>query len=197
VQKADAYAEVWCEKDALAGVIYPVTSLYDVPLMVARGFSCETFCFEAVEARRGDPGAYVVYYLGDFDRAGRDAATSLREKLQRFAGDRGILMLFSHLAIEEGDIARFDATTGQALVGIGQVARWLPTREPKWKTTADQKWPHPSAIELDAIEPDDLRNLVQFAIERHLPAGQLKVLQIVEASERELIQGLVRGITKG
>jgi len=34
---ADAYVEIWCEKDALAGVIYPVTSKYDVPLMVTRG----------------------------------------------------------------------------------------------------------------------------------------------------------------
>ena len=48
--------EIWCEKDALAGVIYPVTDLYDVPLMVTRGFSSETFCFEAAEAReRGSP----------------------------------------------------------------------------------------------------------------------------------------------
>jgi hypothetical protein len=34
---ADAYVEVWLEKDALAGAIYPVTSQYDVPLMTARG----------------------------------------------------------------------------------------------------------------------------------------------------------------
>jgi hypothetical protein len=34
---ADCYVEVWLEKDALSGVIYSVTSAYDVPLMVARG----------------------------------------------------------------------------------------------------------------------------------------------------------------
>ena len=33
---ADAYVEVWMEKDALAGVVLPITALYDVPLMVAR-----------------------------------------------------------------------------------------------------------------------------------------------------------------
>jgi hypothetical protein len=36
---ADAYVEIWLEKDALAGVIYPITSMYDVPLMVARGYA--------------------------------------------------------------------------------------------------------------------------------------------------------------
>lgn len=39
----EEYVEIWVEKDALAGVIYPVTAEYDVPLMVARGFSSETF----------------------------------------------------------------------------------------------------------------------------------------------------------
>ena len=38
----DARVEIWAEKDAVAGVIYEVTSKYDVPLMVARGFSSET-----------------------------------------------------------------------------------------------------------------------------------------------------------
>jgi hypothetical protein len=35
----DAYVEIWLEKDALAGVVYPITSMYDVPLMVARGYA--------------------------------------------------------------------------------------------------------------------------------------------------------------
>src|SRR5262245_30249840 len=32
-----AYVEIWLEKDALAGVIYDVSSEWDVPLMVTRG----------------------------------------------------------------------------------------------------------------------------------------------------------------
>src|SRR6478672_1772313 len=79
--ESDAYVEVWCEKDALAGTIYPTTSEFDVPLMVTRGFASETFCYEAIAARNGDHRPYHVYYLGDFDRSGQDAARSLREKL--------------------------------------------------------------------------------------------------------------------
>ena len=29
---ANCYVEIWLEKDALSGVVYPVTSLYDAPL---------------------------------------------------------------------------------------------------------------------------------------------------------------------
>jgi hypothetical protein len=41
---ADAYVEVWLEKDALSGVIYPITSMYDVPLMVARAMPRSRSC---------------------------------------------------------------------------------------------------------------------------------------------------------
>lgn len=47
--RAKVYTEVWCEKDALAGVINPITSGYDVPLMVARGYASESFAYEAAE----------------------------------------------------------------------------------------------------------------------------------------------------
>ena len=35
---------------ALAGVVYPVTSTYDVPLMVARGYASLSFLYSAAEA---------------------------------------------------------------------------------------------------------------------------------------------------
>jgi hypothetical protein len=39
----DEYFEVWLEKDALAGVLYEVTSEYDLPLMVTRGYPSLTY----------------------------------------------------------------------------------------------------------------------------------------------------------
>ena len=49
-RNANHYLEIWLEKDVLAGVIYPVTSIYDVPLMVTKGFSSETFTYKAIAA---------------------------------------------------------------------------------------------------------------------------------------------------
>jgi hypothetical protein len=173
---ADDYVEIWAEKDALAGVIYPVTSLYDVPLMVTRGFSSETFAYEAVAARKGDDRTYHVYYFGDFDRAGQDAAKSLHEKLKRFANEEGIKVVFLQVAVTERLIVDLD----------------LPTREPKRKSAADKKWPHDFACELDAIPPDSLRAIVEACIDLHLPQDKLAVLKAAEESEREIISRLVR-----
>jgi hypothetical protein len=46
-------------------------------------------------------------------------------------------------------------------------------------------------FELDAIEPDWLRQLVRDAIDPHLPPDQFHVLKVAEASEREIITRLV------
>lgn len=46
---ADHYIEIWLEKDALSGVILPVTKKFDVPLMVARGYASETFLHSSGE----------------------------------------------------------------------------------------------------------------------------------------------------
>lgn len=161
---------------------------------MSRGFASETFCFEAVEPREDADRPYVVYYVGDCDRAGHDAAGSLQEKLERFAAVRGVTIIFQHLAVKPDDI--LDADADKALVYLlGLGSRWLPTREPKRISTADKNWPHSFALEFDAIAPDDLRAVVQTAIEHHLPAEPLRILKIAEESERELIRGWVGKVT--
>ncbi len=171
-QDADADVEIWCEKDALAGVIEEVTFEYDVPLMISRGFTSETFAFEAIDAYAGTGRPLVVYALYDFDRSGADATRSLRKKLYRFGMERGVIVRFNLLGLT-----------------LEQVEDWnLPTRPHKRATVADQRWPHPYACELDAIPPHDLRALVKGAIEQHLPADELARLLHIEALERETMR---------
>lgn len=49
-REIESRVEVWCEKDALAGVMYPITEEFDVPLMVSRGYSSLTFLHSAAQA---------------------------------------------------------------------------------------------------------------------------------------------------
>src|SRR5262249_20846703 len=78
-----------------------------------------------------------------------------------------------------------------------QIANWnLPTREPKRKSAADKNWEYDFACELDAIPPDQLRELVESFINQHLPQDRLQILKVAEQSEREIIQRLVGRKTK-
>ncbi len=167
--------EVWLDKDALTGVVYPETAEYDVPLMSYRGFSSETFAYEAVQNYAGDTRPLVILHLGDFDRAGEDARTDLERKLRGFASEVDLAVNFIHLGVT-----------------LEQISSWrLPKRAPKRSTQADRRWPHDFAVELDAIPPDDLRKIVRAGIEQFLPREQFESLKAAEESDREFIARLV------
>jgi hypothetical protein len=170
----DAYVEVWLEKDALSGVVYPITSLYDVPLMVARGYASLSFLHSAAEHINSLDVPAHIYHLGDFDPSGVNAGEKIEETLRELAPDAEIH--FERIAVNPDQIVTWD----------------LPTRPTKTTDTRSKGFGAIS-VELDAIEPQRLRDLVQSAIERHLPPRQFKVLKAAEESERSLIRQIVAG----
>jgi hypothetical protein len=156
---ADSYAEIWIEKDALAGVVYPVTSRYDVPLMVARGYASLSFLHEAAEYMSTLARSVFVYHLGDFDPSGVNAANAIEQTLREMAPDAEIH--FERLAVSPA-----------------QIRDWtLPTRPTKKTDSRAKKFKSDISVELDAIPPGRLRRIVQEAIERHLPPEQYEVLR--------------------
>jgi hypothetical protein len=168
---ADCY-EIWLEKDALSGVVYPVTSLYDAPLMVARGYASLSFLHGAADYIGQLEVPTYIYHLGDFDPSGVNAGQKIESTLREMAPDAEIH--FERIAVT-----------------LEQIRDWdLPSRPTK---TSDSRSKGFGAIsvELDAIPPTDLRDLVTMAIEQHLPKHQLDILKIAEAEERKLLYGLV------
>ena len=175
---ADAYVEVWIEKDALSGVVYPVTAAYDVPLMSARGYASLSFLYGVVDYIKDVDLPTYIYHFGDFDPSGVNAAEKIEQTLKEMAPEAEIY--FERRAITEE-----------------QMTAWgLPTRPTK---TSDTRAKHfgDVSVELDALPPDALRALVRGVIERHLPPEQLQVLRVAEEEERKLIRGLVGMLAGG
>jgi hypothetical protein len=175
--RSDVYVEVWCEKDALAGVLMPVTSEYDVPLMVVRGFSSETFAYNAAEAMIETGRPCFVYYVGDFEPSGWQIARTLESCLLGF----GAPVVFERLAVNPDQIQAWD----------------LPTRPSKVSDTRCRAFfaefgDGTESVELDAIHPDLLRGLIRDAIERHIDHGQLEALRREEGAARETLQELAQ-----
>jgi len=174
---AGTYVEIWLEKDALAGVIYPVSSMYDVPLMVARGYASLSFLYSSADAINELVVPAYIYHLGDFDPSGVNAGEKIEETLRELAPDAEIT--FERIAVTPEQIADWD----------------LPTRPTKLSDTRSKNFGEIS-VELDAIEPNQLRTLVQKAIELHLPPDQFEILKAAEESERDIITRLVGKIAR-
>jgi hypothetical protein len=161
--------EVWLEKDALGSLISPVAYRWGVSLMVSRGQSSDTYVVEAArEAARAwcEAGMNtVVYALFDADSFGRNAAAKIEEKLAKHAPD--VPISFELLAVTDEQIVAWN----------------LPTRPGKRGEA--------QAVELDAVQvvaPGTLEQLVEDAILRDIDLDAWTKEQLVEESEREILE---------
>lgn len=171
------HVQVWCEKDALAGVLMKETARYDVPLMVTRGYSSETFAYESASDMQATGKDCFVYYVGDLDPSGWSASKDLQSKLEGFTDG-------------EVDFERIAVTPNQ-------VIRWhLPSRPSKRSDTRHKAFEQEfgkdaPSVELDAIPPDQLRDLVRAAIEYHIPRGHLEAMAIEEREARNTLETML------
>jgi hypothetical protein len=180
LREADDYVEVWCEKDALSAVLWQVTSKYDVPLMVSRGLPSLTFVHGTAEAiadaaARGKTS--YVYQLGDWDPTGVLIPQNLEGHLKEMCNELGCEPpIIERVALTKEQIAEHN----------------LPTRPTKREGNMHAKNFEGESVELDALPPRTLRDMVREVIERHVTPDALRATRAAEASEREVIRKLIR-----
>jgi hypothetical protein len=163
-----AYVEIWCESDAIAGVISSVTRTWDVPLMVVRGYSSLTYlhsCGEDIEAY--DRPAYL-YYFGDYDPSGRNIPEVVEREIRGFAPSAEFY--FERVAVTEEQIQQWN----------------LPTNPAKESDPRSKQYKGPS-VEIEAIPPDRLRALVQDCINQHMDPEPVATMLQAERSEKEIL----------
>jgi hypothetical protein len=170
----DVRVEIWIEKDALAGVVYPITDRWDVPLMVTRGYSSETFVYEAAQQINRDGKKTFIYYFGDYDPSGVGIPQDVLRKLESWTS----LVTFTRVAVNPEQI----------------ISMQLPTRPTKRTDSRAKTWTGDS-VELDAIPSNVLRNLMQNVIESHVAADHLAHIARVEHIEQQTLATIIASWT--
>jgi hypothetical protein len=169
----DAYVEIWLEKDALSGVLYDVTSEWDVPLMVTRGYASLSFLHDAAEAIGYVSKPVHIYYFGDYDPSGIDIPKQVEARLRQYAPDAEIH--FERVAVNPEQIRTLN----------------LPTRPTK-KSDSRSKTFKGQSVEVDAIEPNLLRDMAREVIQRHIDSRALEQTRFVEESERSALDMFIQ-----
>jgi len=162
------YVEIWLEKGALAGVVYPVTYEWDVPLMVTRGYPSLSFLHGAIAAMPSDRDCFL-YFFGDYDPSGVDIPRNIEDRLRSFASDVAI-------------------TLEVVAVTPDQIAAWNLSTRPTKRTDSRAGRFGDESVELDAIPSDRLRALVLDRIERHIDTHALETVRVAEESERQILR---------
>jgi len=145
------------------------TDPYDVPLLVARGCSSETYLYDAAQAIAAKNKAAYIYHFGDHDPTGQVAAAHIERMLRSFAPDADIY--FKSVAVTKE-----------------QITDWkLPTRPTKRDGNTHARNFTGDSCELDSIPPLKLRALVRECIEQHIDRELFAKLKAAEKSEREAL----------
>lgn len=165
---ADCKCEVWVESRSIAGVIQDLCEELGVSLYPAAGFASVTLAFQAADYLNltDDGREVVVFYIGDFDKAGVLIDLSIEKELRRHLKP-SIRMRFERIGITADQIETFD----------------LPTKP--GKETDKRSLQIKRTVEAEAMPASILRGLLTEKIEALLPANALVVSKASEQSAKQ------------
>ena len=170
-QQQPVRVEVWSEKGTVRGVLAPVLDKYGIGFRVMHGFASATAIYDVAQDDDGRP--LIVLYIGDFDPSGLYmSAVDIPARLEKYGGDhvdlRRIALLPEHVA----DLPSFPASDKKG----DKRYRWFV------KNHGRRCW------ELDALDPNDLRNIVEKAIRKEIEPVAWKRCAVVEKAERQSLR---------
>jgi len=180
----DMYLEIWTEKDALRGVISPITHKYDAILLVVRGQVSRTAIYESynrfAQMVEEDKECYL-FYFGDFDPSGISIYNSLVERLRNY-DECGELINFERIALTPEQIINYDLPQDPA-----------KKSDPNYRRFVEQYGDR--VVELDSLPPEVLRELIEESIRTTIDEELFVQVQEKELQERVQLQNIIESIT--
>lgn len=185
LQSQNKYIEIWIEKDALASIFQKIAIPYTIPVVVCRGFSSVSFLYNFTNRINAHSEKYpIMLYFGDFDPSGEEMLIAMEKTLEEM-GCYGVE--FQKIALTPEQIKKHK----------------LPHNPDALKRSDSRALKHINkygylAVELDALRPDTLTNIVTNAIESEIDIdlfNEEKRIEIIEFDKinktKEKIQTLM------
>jgi hypothetical protein len=179
------YVEIWTEKDALRNVITPITHAYDVPLLIVRGQLSRTAVYEGysrfLEASEQGKSCHL-FYFGDFDPSGIGIYNSLKNRTLKF--QNGLLdqdIKVEHIALLESQIEKYNLPFIKA-----------NKDDPNYKNFIAKYYD--KAVELDALPPDVLMQLVENIILKCIDQTEWNKAKSIEDQELEELERIINEV---
>jgi hypothetical protein len=166
--------EVWSEKGTIRGVLQPVLREYGVGFRVMHGFGSATSVYDVAQDEQDRP--LIALYVGDWDPSGLYMSMhDLPDRLAKYGGDHVTLERVALLPDDVGRLPSFDAATKK------KDSRY------KWFTRhyGVRCW------ELDAMDPNDLRDRVEQSIMDEIEPTAWARCQRAQEAEVESLQSLL------
>jgi hypothetical protein len=166
--------EVWSEKGTVRGVLAPILDKYGVGFRVAHGFGSATMAYDVCQD--DDGRLLIIIYVGDYDPSGMYMSErDLPNRFDKYGG--------THI-----DLRRI-ALKREHLRGLPSFPASEKKKDPRYNwfvsNYGQQCW------ELDALDPNDLRRLVEKAIKAEIEPTAWKRCAVVEKAEQDSIRTVI------
>jgi hypothetical protein len=163
--------QVWSEKGTVRGVLAPVLDRYAVGFFPVHGFTSATSAHDTAEDDDGRP--LIILYVGDYDPSGM--CMSERDLPTRFAKYDGDHIKLKRIALTLKQVTR--------LPSFSASDKKDDTRYPWFiKNYGKRCW------ELDAMDPNALRNCVEKEIKKLIEPVAWQRCEIVNRAEQESLR---------
>jgi hypothetical protein len=174
----DYYAELWVEKDALAGVLEPLAEEAHVTLMVNRGYSSASAMFESANRFRRARGKRLrLFYLGDFDPSGEDMVRDVEDRLTTFR----VNVKVQKIALTQEQIEEYKPPPNPAKMSDSRAANFVAMYGS-------------SSYEVDALPPNVLAEIVREALDGVIDREKMDAVIEREEEAKEKLREAAEGI---
>jgi hypothetical protein len=163
--------EVWSEKGTVRGVLQPVLDEYAVGFRVMHGFSSATTIYDI--SQDDDGRELIALYVGDYDPSGMYMSEEdLPNRLAKYDGDHVTLERIALIRGQVDGLLSFPATDKKK----DKRYKWFRTNY------GGQCW------ELDAMDPNDLRDCVEEAIKELIEPEAWERCDAINKVEQESLK---------
>lgn len=174
----DCYAELWVEKQALAGVLEPMARQYHVPLMVNKGYSSSSAMYESAQrllhnSDRIDKECHI-FYLGDHDPSGEDMVRDVTDRLRLFTREE-VLIIVHKIALTTAQIKKYKPPPNPAKIGDSRAKAYIAKH-------GHHSW------EVDALNPSILQKLIRDALEEVIDVEAMDKIKEQEIRDKALLK---------
>lgn len=174
------YIEVWVEKDALSGVLLPITEKYHVHLMVNRGYSSVSAMHDAatrfIEAQNEGKKSFILY-LGDHDASGLDMIRDITDRLSEFGAEVEVMPI----ALTMEQIQEYNPPPNPAKITDPRAKDYI-------EKFGGVSW------ELDALQPSMLTKLLKDNLENLIDMEKYNQVVKEEVIEKRKLRELAAQI---
>jgi hypothetical protein len=175
------YAELWVEKDALSGVLEPMSREFHVTLMVNKGYSSTSAMYAASRRFRAHKGKNLqLFYLGDHDPSGEDMVRDVQDRLALFGAEVGV----TKIGLTMAQVRQFKPPPNPAKMTDSRAAKYVDEH-------GAQSW------EVDALPPNVLQRLVRTAFQEVINKKQMDAVKATEEVLKNQLRKAARTIEDG